>query len=111
MVLQSDARLGDHHDDRHDDEQRDDAVLARFRVPAGLRWHAGTAMLTIRVLHCNSNTVGWTADSPDLEGWSVSTSSFGESKAAAEEAVRAKLHADAFSGDAPEITHHIACSR
>lgn len=67
-------------------------------------------MQTIRVLHCNSHSDGWTADSPDLEGWSVASSSFTESKAAAEEAVRRRLAADAIE-DAPAITHHIACSR
>lgn len=67
-------------------------------------------MQTIRVLHCNSHSDGWTADSPDLQGWSVASFSFGESKAAAEEAVRCKLAADDVEGE-PQITHHIACSR
>ena len=65
-------------------------------------------MQTIRVLHCNSHSDGWTADSPDLAGWSISADSFGESKTLAEEAVRAKLDGDA---DEAQITHHIACSR
>lgn len=65
-------------------------------------------MQTIRVLHCNSHSDGWTADSPDLKGWSVASPSYGESKAAAEQAVRAKLGDDA---EPPQITHHIACSR
>jgi hypothetical protein len=69
-------------------------------------------MQTIRVLHCNSDRDGWTADSPDLRGWSVASSSYGESKKLAEEAVRAQLASDApAAGDAPQITHHIACSR
>ena len=66
-------------------------------------------MATIRVLHCNTHGDGWTADSPDLKGWSVASASYGESKAQAEEAVRAALERD--GGDEPEITHHIACSR
>jgi hypothetical protein len=69
-------------------------------------------MTTIRVLHCNSAADGWTADSPDLAGWSVVAASFGESRTRAEEAVRAQL---ADRGAAPaadvQITHHIACSR
>ena len=65
-------------------------------------------MQTIRVLHCNSHDDGWTADSPDLAGWSVSAASYGESKALAEQAVRARLAAGA---DEAQITHHIACSR
>ena len=65
-------------------------------------------MQTIRVLHCNSHDDGWTADSPDLKGWSVSAACYAESKALAEEAVRAQLEATA---DQPQITHHIACSR
>ncbi len=66
-------------------------------------------MATIRVLHCNtSGHEGWTADSPDLKGWSVTSASYGESKRQAEQAVRERLKA---SGDVPEITHHIACSR
>ena len=69
-------------------------------------------MTTIRVLHCNTNGDGWTADSPDLKGWSVASASYGESKTAAEEAVRAKLTEDApaDAGDV-QISHHIACSR
>ena len=66
---------------------------------------------TIRVLHCNSHTDGWTADSPDLKGWSVASASFGESKRRAEEAVRAQLASDGDGGGEPQITHHIACSR
>jgi len=69
-------------------------------------------MQAIRVLHCNSHGDGWTADSPDLQGWSVASSSYGESKRLAEEAVRAQLRRDgAATGDEPQITHHIACSR
>ena len=68
-------------------------------------------MTTIRVLHCNSAADGWTADSPDLRGWSVCAPSYGESRTRAEEAVRAQL----ANGQAPaadvQITHHIACSR
>ncbi|MEA2137226.1 MAG: hypothetical protein QOG56_376 [Solirubrobacteraceae bacterium] len=68
-------------------------------------------MTTIRVLHCNSAADGWTADSPDLDGWSVAAASYGESRTRAEEAVRARLE----KGEAPaadlQITHHIACSR
>jgi hypothetical protein len=67
---------------------------------------------TIRVLHCNTGGDGWTADSPDLKGWNVSSASYGESKKRAEAAVRAQLASD---GPAPadelQITHHIACSR
>ena len=37
---------------------------------------------TIRVAHCNTLGEGWTADSPDLRGWSMTSSSYGESKAA-----------------------------
>lgn len=69
-------------------------------------------MTTIRVLHCNSHGDGWTADSPDLDGWSVLGASYAETKALAEDAVRARL-AGAAEG-APttvDITHHIACSR
>ncbi len=62
-------------------------------------------MQTIRVLHCNSHDDGWTADSPDLAGWSIRAGSYGESKTLAEQAVRAKLAGEA------QITHHIACSR
>ena len=68
-------------------------------------------MATIRVLHCNTHGDGWTADSPDLQGWSVTSSSYGESKAQAEEAVRAQLQRTGDSAAEPEITHHIACSR
>jgi hypothetical protein len=69
-------------------------------------------MTTIRVLHCNSHGEGWTADSPDLEGWSVAGASYGETKTLAEDAVRAQLAARAGSAPAGvEITHHIACSR
>lgn len=70
-------------------------------------------MQTIRVLHCNNSDDGWTADSPDLDGWSVTSSSYGESKTRAEEAVRTRLAGNG-NGDAPDeprITHHIACSR
>ena len=68
--------------------------------------------LTIRVLHCNSHSDGWTADSPDLQGWSVASASFGESKKRAEEAVRAQLASGGTAhGVEPQITHHIACSR
>jgi hypothetical protein len=67
---------------------------------------------TIRVLHCNTHGDGWTADSPDLAGWNVASSSFGESKKRAEEAVRAQLASDgAPDAGEPQITHHIACSR
>jgi hypothetical protein len=59
----------------------------------------------IRVLHCNSSGDGWTADSPDLAGWRVTGASYEESRARAEEAVRAQLDRDV------EISHHIACSR
>jgi hypothetical protein len=58
----------------------------------------------IRVLHCNSSGDGWTADSPDVAGWQVTGASYEESRALAEDSVRARL------GDV-EITHHIACSR
>ncbi len=68
-------------------------------------------MATIRVLHCNTHGNGWTADSPDLKGWSVTSSSYGESKSRAEEAVLAQLKDAAALAEAPEITHHIACSR
>lgn len=68
-------------------------------------------MQTIRVLHCNSHSAGWSADSPDLDGWSVAESAFSESKTAAEAAVREKLGADAADGEQPRITHHIACLR
>jgi predicted RNase H-like HicB family nuclease len=59
----------------------------------------------IRVLHCNSAGEGWTADSPDLAGWQVTGASYDESRARAEEAVRAQLDGEV------EISHHIACSR
>ena len=66
-------------------------------------------MPTIRVLHCNtSSDEGWTADSPDLKGWSVEGASYAESKTRAEEAVRAQL---AAGSEDVEITHHIACMR
>jgi predicted RNase H-like HicB family nuclease len=74
-------------------------------------------MEKIRVLHCNTSAdEGWTADSPDLPGWSVAGASYAETRTRAEEAVRARL-ADAGSGAAViapadvEITHHIACMR
>ena len=66
-------------------------------------------MQTIRVLHCNTSGDGWTADSPDLRGWSVTSASYGESKRQAEEAVRAQL--GPATADEAAITHHIACSR
>lgn len=63
-------------------------------------------MQTIRVLHCNTSAdEGWTADSPDLKGWSVEGASYAETKTLAEEAVREIAPADI------EITHHIACMR
>jgi predicted RNase H-like HicB family nuclease len=63
-------------------------------------------MQTIRVLHCNtSSDEGWTADSPDLKGWSVAGASYAQTKELAEEAVRSAAGSDA------EITHHIACMR
>lgn len=68
---------------------------------------------TIRLLHCNAAGDGWTADSPDLEGWSVAGASFAETKRPAEAAVRSSL-SEVGSGPAVtdiEITHHIACSR
>jgi hypothetical protein len=69
-------------------------------------------MTTIRVLHCNSHGDGWTADSPDLGGWSVLGASYAETKALAEDAVRARLAGDGEAAPAAvEITHHIACSR
>ena len=68
-------------------------------------------MATIRVLHCNTHGDGWTADSPDLDGWSVTSPSYGESKTRAEEAVRTRLAGDGPVAGEPEITHHIACSR
>lgn len=67
-----------------------------------------TQLQTIRVLHCNSHDEGWTADSPDLAGWSTTSASYGESKQRAVAAILATL------GDGvaePQITHHIACSR
>jgi hypothetical protein len=68
-------------------------------------------MPAIRVLHCNTSSHdGWTADSPDLKGWSVTSASYGESKRLAEQAIRAQLEATG-SADEPEISHHIACSR
>jgi len=70
-------------------------------------------MKTIRVLHCNSQSDGWSADSPDLEGWSVLGASYAETKALAEDAVRARLADDTgeAASAAVQITHHIACSR
>ena len=68
-------------------------------------------MSAIRVLHCNTHGDGWTADSPDLQGWSVTSASYAESKAQAEEAVRAQLKQAGADADEPDITHHIACSR
>jgi hypothetical protein len=68
-------------------------------------------MQTIRVLHCNTRGEGWTADSPDLKGWSVTSSTYGESKTRAEEAVRTQLQSHADAAGEPAITHHIACSR
>lgn len=68
-------------------------------------------MLKIRVLHCNNHDDGWTADSPDLDGWSVTSSSYGESKTRAEEAVRLRLADNGAASQDPDITHHIACSR
>ena len=68
-------------------------------------------MQTIRVLHCNTHGEGWTADSPDLAGWSVTSSSYGESKARAEDAVRTQLASAGNGSPQPQITHHIACSR
>lgn len=69
-------------------------------------------MPAIRVLHCNtSDHGGWTADSPDLKGWSVTSASYGESKRQAEQAIRAELGASGAAADEPEITHHIACAR
>lgn len=66
-------------------------------------------MQTIRVLHCNTSADdGWTADSPDLKGWSVEGASYAETKRLAEDAVRAQLAGD---GAELQITHHIACSR
>jgi predicted RNase H-like HicB family nuclease len=65
-------------------------------------------MPTIRVLHCNTSAdEGWTADSPDLKGWSVEGASYAETRTRAEEAVRKQLSDDA----GVEITHHIACMR
>ena len=80
-------------------------------------------MTKIRVLHCNTHGEGWTADSPDLDGWSVAAASYKETRVLAEEAVRARLDqvgdrdnkrvSDLGDGAAAdvEITHHIACSR
>ena len=74
-------------------------------------------MPTIRVLHCNTSAdEGWTADSPDLEGWSVAGASYAETKRLAEAAVREQLAAPGSDGAviAPaevEIAHHIACMR
>ena len=74
-------------------------------------------MQKIRVLHCNTSAdEGWTADSPDLPGWSVAGASYAETRTRAEEAVRAQLAEAGPDGAviAPadvEITHHIACMR
>ena len=74
-------------------------------------------MQKIRVLHCNTSAdEGWTADSPDLKGWSVAGASYAECRTLAEEAVRSQLAAAGSDGavSAPadvEITHHIACMR
>jgi predicted RNase H-like HicB family nuclease len=74
-------------------------------------------MQTIRVLHCNTSAgEGWTADSPDLKGWSVAGASYAETRTRAEDAVREQLTAGGSDGAviAPadvEITHHIACMR
>jgi predicted RNase H-like HicB family nuclease len=74
-------------------------------------------MQKIRVLHCNTSAdEGWTADSPDLPGWSVAGASYAETRTRAEEAVRSQLAAARSDGAviAPadvEITHHIACMR
>ena len=69
-------------------------------------------MTKIRVLHCNSDGDGWTADSPDLERWSVAGASYAETRRLAEDAVRARLADDGEGAPADvEITHHIACSR
>jgi predicted RNase H-like HicB family nuclease len=66
-------------------------------------------MQTIRVLHCNTTAdEGWTADSPDLKGWSVEGGSYAETRTLAEDAVRAQLAGDAAD---VQITHHIACAR
>jgi predicted RNase H-like HicB family nuclease len=66
-------------------------------------------MPTIRVLHCNTSAdEGWTADSPDLKGWSVAGASYAETRTRAEEAVREQLPDDSAE---VEITHHIACMR
>ncbi|HEX4344586.1 MAG TPA: hypothetical protein VHZ31_03395 [Solirubrobacteraceae bacterium] len=67
-----------------------------------------TQVQTIRVLHCNSHTDGWTADSPDLAGWSTQSATYGESKKQAVAAILAQLGDDAAE---PQISHHIACSR
>ena len=67
-------------------------------------------MAKIRVLHCNTSAdEGWTADSPDLKGWSVEGASYAETKTRAEEAVREQLSGD--GAEDLEITHHIACMR
>jgi hypothetical protein len=73
-------------------------------------------MQTIRVLHCNAAGEGWTADSPDLDGWRVDGASYAQTRALAEDAVRSRLAAggsgaDATAPDGVQITHHIACSR
>jgi predicted RNase H-like HicB family nuclease len=82
--------------------------LAPPRAAIWLPWNE-SPMPKIRVLHCNTSAdEGWTADSPDLEGWSVEGASYGECKTRAEEAVRKQL---ADNGADVEITHHIACTR
>jgi hypothetical protein len=73
-------------------------------------------MQTIRVLHCNAAGEGWTADSPDLDGWRVDGDSYAQTRALAEDAVRSRLaaacsDAGAVAPDDVEITHHIACTR
>ncbi|MDX6719472.1 MAG: hypothetical protein QOJ63_1726 [Solirubrobacteraceae bacterium] len=73
-------------------------------------------MQKIRVLHCNAAGEGWSADSPDLRGWRVDGSSYAQTRALAEDAVRAHLATAASDTDVAipddvEITHHIACSR
>lgn len=70
-------------------------------------------MQTIRVLHCNAAGEGWTADSPDLDGWRVDGATYAQTRVLAEDAVRSRLAAGgaAVASDDVEITHHIACSR
>jgi predicted RNase H-like HicB family nuclease len=82
--------------------------LAPRRAVLWLPW-SESPMSKIRVLHCNTSAdEGWTADSPDLKGWSVEGASYAETKTRAEEAVREQLSDD---GAEVEITHHIACMR